>query len=151
MITTNDKNTATLIHLSTLTQYFIPFGGFIFPFVIWNSKKRESEFIDFNGKQTLNFQISILLYTFLIILITVPVIILSVLKNISMEAVINDSDLIIENFSFGSHPGVMITGIILVLLFFLLKATEFILIIFAALKTSNGEVYKYPLSIPFIK
>jgi uncharacterized Tic20 family protein len=31
METNNKNNTAAFINLSTLTQYFIPFGNFIFP------------------------------------------------------------------------------------------------------------------------
>ena len=55
MTTTNNKNIATVLHLSALTQYIIPFGNYIFPIVIWSSKKDESEFVDFSGKQVLNF------------------------------------------------------------------------------------------------
>jgi len=36
-------------------------------------------------------------------------------------------------------------------LFIFLKIFEFILIIYAAVKASNGERYKYPLTIPFFK
>ena len=45
-MTTSEKNVATITHLSTLTQYFIPFGNYIFPILIWSSKKNESEFVD---------------------------------------------------------------------------------------------------------
>jgi uncharacterized Tic20 family protein len=42
-------------------------------------------------------------------------------------------------------------GIVAGLLFCFLKIVEFILIINASVKTSNGEQFKYPLSIPFFK
>ena len=54
METTTEKNTATFTHLSSLTQYFIPFGNYIFPILIWSSQKGKSEFVDHNGKQVLN-------------------------------------------------------------------------------------------------
>jgi uncharacterized Tic20 family protein len=38
MKTTTEK-IATFTHLSALTQYFIPFGNFIFPILFWTSKK----------------------------------------------------------------------------------------------------------------
>jgi uncharacterized Tic20 family protein len=36
-------------------------GGFILPLIIWLTKKEESEFIDDQGKEALNFQITILI------------------------------------------------------------------------------------------
>jgi uncharacterized Tic20 family protein len=39
MKTTTEK-IATFTHLSALTQYFIPFGNFIFPILFWTSKRR---------------------------------------------------------------------------------------------------------------
>jgi uncharacterized protein len=69
MQSTNEKNTACYIHLSSLAQYIIPFGNIIFPFLIWNSKKDNSDFVNFNGKQVLNFQFSILLFSIIVALI----------------------------------------------------------------------------------
>lgn len=66
---TSERNTATFIHLSTLTQYFIPFGNYIFPIIIWSAKKSESEFVDISGKNVLNFQLSMLLYSLLAMII----------------------------------------------------------------------------------
>ncbi|MEM8520606.1 DUF4870 domain-containing protein [Flavobacterium sp. PL12] len=39
MESTTDKNIAAFTHLSSLTQYFIPFGNYIFPILLWSSKK----------------------------------------------------------------------------------------------------------------
>jgi uncharacterized Tic20 family protein len=47
--------------------------------------------------------------------------------------------------------GIVIIAIVAVLLFVGMKVAEFFLIIYASLKTANGEHYKYPLTIPFIK
>lgn len=151
MNNSNEKLTATLIHLSTLTQYFIPFGNFILPIIIWSSKKNESEFIDYNGKQTLNFQLSLFIYTIVLCLIAVPIFIFSILKNVPFESYDHYEDYFRENFSIGNITGIVILGVIAVVIFFFLKIIEFILVIHAAVKTSNGENYKYPLSIPFFK
>ena len=151
METTTEKNTATFTHLSALTQYFIPFGNYIFPIVIWSSKKHESEFIDFNGKQTLNFQLSMFLYTIVLCLIAIPIFVYTIFKNIPFKTVVNDHDFFIENFSAGNITGIVVLGIVAVMLFCFLKIIEFILIIHASVKTSNGENYNYPMSIPFIK
>lgn len=151
METTTEKNIATFTHLSALTQYFIPFGNYIFPILIWSSKKDKSEFVDHNGKQVLNFQLSLLLYSLILIIIAVPIFIVTLFKNIPFSAIINDNDVIINHFDFENSIGLITVGIIAVLVFFALKVAEFFLIIYASIKTSNGEKYKYPLSIPFIK
>ena len=151
METTNEKNLATFTHLSTLSQYCIPFGNYIFPILIWSSKKDKSEFIDHHGKQALNFQLSIFLYTLILGLITVPIILATIFNSIPLNAIINDHDFIIHNLSAQNISGIVIIAIIAIFLFISLKIVEFFLIIYASLKTANGEKYKYPLTIPFIK
>jgi len=54
-------------HLSSFAGYFFPFGGIIGPIICWISRKDESAWVDANGKASLNFQISMLLYTVLVI------------------------------------------------------------------------------------
>ena len=151
METTTEKNTATFTHLSTLTQYFIPFGNYIFPIILWSSKKESSEFVDHHGKQVLNFQLSLLLYSIVLILIAVPTFLITLFNNIPFEAVVNDQDFVFRNFNFEGNIGLLTIGLVAVLLFGLLKVAEFFLIIYASIKTSNGEKYKYPITIPFIK
>lgn len=151
METTSEKNTATFTHLSTLSQYFIPFGNYIFPILIWSSYKDKSEFVNHHGKQALNFQLSLLLYTLILALIAIPIFVIVVLQNIPMEAVFNDENFVIRNFNFEGNIGLLSVGATAVFLFGLLKIVEFFLVIYAAIKTSNGEYYKYPMTIPFIK
>ncbi|WP_456314990.1 DUF4870 domain-containing protein [Pseudomonas shirazensis] len=151
METTSDKNTATFTHLSTLSQYVIPFGNYIFPILIWTSYKDKSEFVNHHGKQTLNFQLSLLLYTLILALIAIPIFIIMFFQNLPMQAVFNDEDFVIRNFDFQGNIGLLTIGGTAVVLFGLLKVVEFFLIIYASIKTSNGEYYKYPMTIPFIK
>jgi uncharacterized Tic20 family protein len=151
METTSEKNTATFTHLSTLSQYIIPFGNYIFPILIWTSYKDKSEFVNHHGKQALNFQLSLLLYTLILALIAIPIFIIVFLQNLPMEAVFNDEDFVIRNFNFQGNIGLLTIGATAVVLFGLLKVVEFFLVIYASIKTSNGEYYKYPLTIPFIK
>ncbi len=148
---TSEKNTAAFTHLSTLSQYIIPFGNYIFPLIIWTNYKDKSEFADHHGKQALNFQLSLLLYTLILALIAIPIFITVFLQNIPIEAVFNDRDFVIRNFDFQTHIGMLSVGITAVILFGLLKFVEFFLVIYASIKASNGELYKYPLTIPFIK
>jgi hypothetical protein len=73
-ITKRSKNLATLCHLLSFCGYLIPFGGIVGPLILWLLKKRESRFIDYHGKESVNFQISILIYTIVsVILISVVI------------------------------------------------------------------------------
>ena len=151
METTTDTNTATFTHLSALTQYFIPFGNFIFPIIFWTSKKDKSEFVDYHGKQVLNFQLSLLVYSLVLIVIAVPIFIVTILRNIPFETLTNHHEMAFSDFNFGDNIGLITVGLTAVLIFGLLKVAEFFLIIYASIQASNGEKYKYPLTIPFIK
>ncbi|MEN2489939.1 DUF4870 domain-containing protein [Flavobacterium sp. B11] len=148
---TSEKNTAAFTHLSTLSQYIIPFGNYIFPLIIWTNYKDKSEFADHHGKQALNFQLSILLYSLILALIAIPIFVTVFLQNLPLEAVFNNDDFVIRNFNFQANIGILSIGITAVILFGLLKFVEFFLVIYASIKASNGELYKYPITIPFIK
>ena len=53
-----------LCHASAFLGFVIPaLGQFVGPLIIWLWKKDESPEIDAHGKESLNFQLSILLYT----------------------------------------------------------------------------------------
>ena len=56
-----EKIWATLCHLAGLV-FFIPGFNLLAPLLIWLIKKEESRYIDYHGKEALNFQLSILLY-----------------------------------------------------------------------------------------
>lgn len=150
METNIHKNTATFIHLSALLQYIIPFGNIIFPFIIWQSEKEKSELVDFNGKQILNFQLSIILYSIILALIAIPIGVITFFRIFKIH------DLQNHNFTMNANicqelSGITLIGILAILLFMGLKILEFILILLASVKTSNGIEYKYPLTIAFIK
>jgi uncharacterized Tic20 family protein len=151
METANDKSTATITHLSTLCQYIIPFGGFIFPLLIWSSKKEDSKYIDHHGKQVLNFQLSVLLYSLVILLIAIPTFIIWIIKLVDFTKIEDHNYTFNEVFLNSNLTGFVIVGIVATILFALLRISEFFLIIYASVKSSNGEYYKYPLTIPFIK
>jgi len=50
-----------LCHLSALAMFIIPFGGVLGPLVVWLIKKQDSEFVDDQGKESLNFQITMVM------------------------------------------------------------------------------------------
>jgi len=64
---TEDKQArswATACHLSALAGLAIPFGNILGPLVIWLIKKNEYPLVDEEGKEALNFQISMTIYCF---------------------------------------------------------------------------------------
>lgn len=64
-----------LCHLTGLSLLLgIPFGNILGPLVIWLIKKNDYEFVDEQGKESLNFQISITIY-FIISLILIVLVI----------------------------------------------------------------------------
>jgi uncharacterized Tic20 family protein len=151
METSTEKKIAALTHLSTFTQYIIPFGNYIFPIILWTSKKDESEFVDHNGKQALNFQLSILIYSLVLAMIAIPVFLFTVLRNISFNDLMHNEEIIFEHFDYGNSIGLLTVGALALFGFACIKVAEFFLIIYASVKASNGEEYNYPLTIPFLK
>ena len=75
------KMWAMFCHLAGLAGYIIPtlFMCIIAPLIMWQIKKEDNPFIDENGKEAVNFQISILIYTvacfpFVLVVIGIPMI-----------------------------------------------------------------------------
>ena len=151
MITNTEKNWATLTHIGAFGQYLFPLGNFIIPIIIWSSKKNESEFIDNNGKQCINFQLSVFLYSLILGAIFVPAFFISFLSHITFNELIHDRHFIIQDLNFSENVGLITTGAIAIFFLVCLKIAEFFLIIQAAVKTANGERYSYPLTLKFMK
>ncbi|MBI9040667.1 DUF4870 domain-containing protein [Lutibacter sp.] len=123
MITQNDKNYSTITHLSGFAGWVFPFGNIIAPLVLWIAKKNESSYINSHGKAAVNFQLSILLYCFLLALLIIPITI----------------------FTLGIGLVAILLGIIPAILL------KIVLIISASIKATNGEYYNYPYTIEFVK
>ena len=61
-LTADDKQWGMFCHLSSLAGFVVPGGNIIGPVVCWMMKKEESRFVDYHGKESVNFQISMLIY-----------------------------------------------------------------------------------------
>lgn len=57
-VTDEDRTMALLAHLLTFV------GGFIAPLIIWLVFRERSEFVDHHGREALNFQISLMIWSF---------------------------------------------------------------------------------------
>lgn len=61
-----------LCHLGALAGYIIPLGNILGPFIFWQLKKNEFPFVDDQGKESMNFQITV----FIAALVCIPLIFL---------------------------------------------------------------------------
>jgi hypothetical protein len=143
-------NTAAVLHLSSLLQYCIPFGNFIFPIVIWASSKDKSEFVEEQGKEVINFQLSLFIYALVLALIAIPIVLITVFSASEFQFRGN-SDFVFENFNFAELTSWIILAAIASLLVIIIKVAEFFLIIYGAVKASQGIHFQYPFTINFLK
>ncbi len=105
---------AMICHLAGLAGLVVPVVGCIVgPLIVWQIKKEESPFVDEQGKEAVNFQISMLIY--------------GIVAGLLCFACVG----------FVLAPAVAIFDLVFLLI--------------AAVKANNGEHYRYPLTIRFIK
>jgi uncharacterized protein len=60
----NARAWAMWCHLSSLAGFVVPFGNVVGPLIIWQVKKAEFPVVDEHGRESLNFQLSLLIYLF---------------------------------------------------------------------------------------
>lgn len=61
----DERTWGMLCHLTAFSGFIIPFGSILGPLIIWLIKKDEMPFVDDQGKESLNFQIT-MLFAFII-------------------------------------------------------------------------------------
>ena len=64
-----EKQWALFAHLSALAGFIIPFGSIIGPLIIWLIKKDTMPFVDDQGKEAVNFQITVAILAIVAILL----------------------------------------------------------------------------------
>ena len=142
-----EKNLAFLTHLSGFGGYIFPFGSIVIPLIIWETKKRDSNFIDKNGKEAINFNISYLLYTVLLGLSSIPFFFGSIFNHLRNNVI----DFENFNFHFDFDSNHLFGIFSIASLVSVLAIAKFVLIIMNAIAAHKGEEAKYPLTIKFIK
>ncbi len=145
MNTNNMKNLAFLTHLSGFGGFIFPFGSIVIPLIIRETKKEESKLIDQVSKDVVNFNISYMLYTFILKLSIIPFFVGSFFGEFRNLTNYDNMDFYFNYNSNHFFGFVSIASILSVMA--IIKA---ILIIQATIKTNNNETYKYPFTIKFI-
>ena len=150
-ISSHEKNVSTFTHLSTFTKWFIPFGNFIIPIIIWSIQKNKSRFIDEHGRGTINFQLSTLVYTLALFILSIPFFIWQGISIIGNETQIHIGDHFETSGEFATMGGLFIVLIVVGALAAGIFIFEIICVVSGAMSASRGEYYNYPLTINFIK
>ena len=81
-----------LCHATALAGFFVPWAGHILgPLIVWLAKRNDSPEIDEYGKESLNFQISMLIYNVIagvLCLVLIGFVILAILHILNLVLVI---------------------------------------------------------------
>ncbi|MBU2945931.1 DUF4870 domain-containing protein [Zobellia uliginosa] len=155
-ISKHERNLAAMVHASSFSKFFIPFGNFIIPLVLWTANKKDYSIVDNAGKQVLNFQISLLLYSIVLGIVSIPVFIGFVpdLLDSSLFGLnhLNDYNNLnidfAESFRLSSwlFP-IGIAGLAHGALF----VVNVVYTILAIIRTNEGQEFSYPITIKFLK
>ena len=110
----------------------LPLAHLLGPLIIWLLKKHESQYLDEQGREALNFHLSVTVYFLgLLFLGVLPgAFVLSVGRALAPLGVV----------------WMVLSGLGILILLIL----DFVLIIVAAVKTSDGTRFRYPLTIRFV-
>ncbi len=143
---------AMLCHLSALLAWilvlFLVFLGIplylplnlLAPLMIWRCQKAKYPWIDFQGKESLNFQISLTFYTFIFIIVSLFFVLTSFSLAVTSNSTINEVKITLDSLL-----------IVLTCLISLILILQSFLVTFAAIKAYNGEHYRYPFTIRVLR
>ncbi len=67
----DERMWAMFCHLSTFAGYMVPFGNIIGPLIIWMTKRETMPLVADQGKEALNFQITVLIALILSLILTI--------------------------------------------------------------------------------
>ena len=123
----SEGTNAFLIHISALLGFLFPFAGIIIPLVLWKAQKTNSAFLDSNGKEAVNFNIT---FGFYKVILVIALIISFFILAMKQEPV---------------------TILTLIGVYALFELMSICLIIIAATKAQKGDEYHYPMTIKFLK
>lgn len=126
---------AMACHLSTLLGFILPGASLIAPLIVWGAKRNQNPLVEKNGRNVINFILSFWLYSFILLFMVM------ILVGFLFIPIINV-------FSAMGIVFYVFIGFIYGLVYFLLQLA---LPIYGGIKAFNGEVYRYPLTISFLK
>ena len=130
----NENTYCFLIHISVLLGFIHIVLGFITPIILWTLNREKNKNVDQHGKNVLNWILSFVVYFSICLVIVFP---LNRLLHLSI------------NFSYDiESPISLFTGFIPITI---LMIFNILFIVIGGLKASSGKLWRYPLSIKFLK
>ena len=125
-----ERTAGMVCHLLGLCMFTcIPFANVIAPLILWLVKKDQYPFVDDQGKESINFQITMALAGVVLgMLYAITIVIAGIIG-----------------------PVFMVFGLLIGLLGLALTAANVVFIILAAIQANNGVAYRYPFSLRLIK
>jgi uncharacterized Tic20 family protein len=113
-VSDSERTYATWMHLAGLSSYIgIPFGHVLIPLILWSIKFRESPYLDRQGREILNFQLTVtfyLIFSYILVFIFIGFLFIALVIGLHIIATI-----------------------------------------YAAVKTFNGEEFRYPVTFRVIR
>lgn len=130
----NENTYCFLIHISVLLGFIHVILGLITPIILWTLNREKYQSVNLHGKNVLNWILSFVTYLLICFIIVFPL-------NSLMHSSLNFS----YNFS---SPISLFSGFLPITILMILNI---IFIVIGGLKASSGKLWKYPLSIKFLK
>ncbi|MEH2419658.1 MAG: DUF4870 domain-containing protein [Nostoc sp.] len=110
------------------------------PLMIWRFKKSQYPWIDFQGKESLNFQITWTLYTLIFMAISLFLVLTSLSLEVTTNGSVNQIKITLDSLL-----------IVFLSLMLLILIVQSFIVTFAAIKAYNGKHYRYPLTIRVLR
>lgn len=142
-----ERTPALTVHLSPLLGLVLPgLGNVLGPLAAWLAYRDRSRLLDAQGKEALNFQLSVWLYSFLVGLLFFGLFSLGVIGG-AVGAASGSPDL--GAFAlFGSLTAFFVVFLPVSLV---LWAFPLVVMLLAVIRVNQGRAYHYPLSIRFLR
>jgi hypothetical protein len=143
---------AMLCHFSALLAWLILFAvvfvgiplflplNILAPFLIWKFRKVKYPWVDFQGRESLNFQISLTFYIVFVIAISLLLVLASCSVAVTTNGEINQVSAVLD--------GLLFIWMCFTIALLLLQS---FLVTFAAAKAYNGEHYRYPFTLRVLR
>ncbi|MBW4572899.1 DUF4870 domain-containing protein [Hassallia byssoidea VB512170] len=109
------------------------------PLIIWRVKKTQYTWVDFQGKESLNFQLSLTFYVLILVIISLLLVFTGFGIAMTSNGTANYIEIIFRTLLIGCSAIVV----------FMLLLQSFV-VTCAAIKAYRGEYYRYPFTIRFL-
>lgn len=141
-----DRTTASILHLSVLAMFVLPtLGQVIGPLLVWLAVRGRSEALDEQGKELINFQISLWIYTLVITGV------LFLLGAMGFLGIFAGAAAASPFMMFGGTLGFVGSMVLLGVVGTLLGLLPLLYMVLGAMAAGDGRLYRYPLTIRLIK